>query len=479
MSAADDLVRRADEALRAGHLAEAIDGYAAALAIDPARADAWYNRGWAERSDRRFADALASYGRAIEAGIERPAEAHVNRAAILSDHLFRPDAAAAELRAALERDPHLVPAWISLGAAHEDAGRMTDARAAYCAALVLEPANGRALGRLAAIDVAEGRTDEAIRQLRAGLNEVRTADDQADMLFALGGALDSTGGFDDAFQAIEAANWLARSINPIRYVPAAQEALVDRLIRTFPGAAVTNGIGPRPVFICGLFRSGSTLAEQLLARHPAVTAGGELEAIPAIARTLQPYPEAVPMLAVGQRTALGERYLGERAALGPGLVTDKRCDNYLHLGLIKTLFPAARIIHTVRHPLDTLLSAWFLRFGDGVTWANDLSDAAHHLIHYRRLMAHWRTLWPDDIHEWSYDRAVIDPHGAMSDLLAFLDLPWDDSCLGPRGVSGPVRPASAVAAPRPLHARSSGRWRNYQHHLDPVRRALAAAGVAI
>jgi hypothetical protein len=225
-----------------------------------------------------------------------------------------------------------------------------------------------------------------------------------------------------------------------------------------------------------MFRSGSTLLEQLLARHPAVTGGGELETIPAIARQLQPYPEAVPEQTAAACTALAAEYLREQAAIGDGLVTDKRCDNYLHIGLIKTLFPGARIIHTVRHPLDTLLSAWFLRFGDGVVWAHDLSEAAHHWVQYQRLMAHWKDLWPEDIHDWRYDDAVIDPQGPMRDLLALLDLPWDEACLGNTPVSGPVRTASALAVRRPLHARSSGRWRHYERHLGAARRAIGADG---
>jgi hypothetical protein len=215
--------------------------------------------------------------------------------------------------------------------------------------------------------------------------------------------------------------------------------------------------------------------EQLLARHPAVTGGGESEAIPAMAQRLQPYPQAVPELTAEQRAAFAADYLREQATIGAGLVTDKRCDNYLHIGLIKTLLPGARIIHTVRNPLDTLLSAWFLRFGDGVTWAHDLAEAAHHWKQYERLMAHWKSLWPEDIHDWHYDDAVVDPRGTMSDLLDFLQLDWDEACLGSRPVMGPVRTASALAVRRPLHARSSGRWRHYEARLAPVRRMLRIA----
>jgi tetratricopeptide (TPR) repeat protein len=477
VSTTDDLVAAADHALASGRLADAIEGYAVALAIDPDRPVAWFNRACAERADRRFGDAAKSYRQAIDLGVTRPAEAHLNRAAILSDHLFRPAEAVAELLAAIRCDAAFVPAWLSLGMVHEDQGELHDARKAYRAALELDPANGRAHGRLAMIDVAEGHANEAVARLRLALATARTIEDRIDILFALGNALDALGTYDDAFDAIEAANWLARSIAAYRYDAAAQTTLVDRLIDAFPESVVTTteASTARPVFICGMFRSGSTLLEQLLARHPAVTGGGESEAIPAMAQRLQPYPEAVPDLTAEQRAAFAADYLREQATIGPGLVTDKRCDNYLHVGLIKALFPGARIIHTVRDPLDTLLSAWFLRFGDGVTWAHDLAEAAHQWKQYERLMAHWKNLWPGDIHDWHYDDAVVDPQGTMSDLLDFLQLDWDEACLGSTPVMGPVRTASALAVRRPLHARSSGRWRHYEARLGPVKRMLSIA----
>ena len=474
-------IHAADEALRDGRLSDAIGAYAQALAIDPTRSDVWYNRGWAERADRRFADALASYRTAINSGLARPQDAHLNRAAILSDHLFRPYDAIAELETALQLKHRFVPAWLSLGAIYEDLGDGEKAARAYQAALAEEPSNGRAHARLAVIAVSAGDARAAAERLRVALPTAPTVDDRADMLFALGTALDAQGLYDDAYQAVEAANWLARSVAATEYDEVAERTLVDRLIQTFrrPDAPAARQDDPVPVFICGLFRSGSTLAEQMLGRHSAVVAGGELEAVPAIARRLQPYPEAVPGLRQCERTALREQYRRERAAIGEGLVTDKRCDNYLHIGLIKTLFPSARIVHTVRHPLDTLLSAWFLNFGEGVSWGHDLREAARHYIQYRRLMAHWRTLWPDDIHDVSYDRMVADPQNEMGDLLAWLKLPWEDACLGDAPVSGPVRTASAWAVRGPISTRSSGRWRNYARYLDDVRGILADGGVEV
>ena len=475
------MMNAADQALRDGRPGHAIVAYEQLLAIDPNRPDAWFNRAWAERAERRFSEALASYRAAIEAGITRPQEAHLNRAAILSDHLFRSEEAAAELRSALRIDPDFIPAWLSLGTIHEDLGHVDEACRVYRTVLELDRLNGRAHSRLAAIAILRGDAPGAAERVRLALPGARTVADRADMLFALGTALDACGDFDDAFQAIEAANWCAWSMASGRYDAGAERLLVDRLIATFDSAPVIarNGDDQSPVFVCGMFRSGSTLAEQMLARHSAVIAGGELEGVPAITRGINPYPEAVPLLSAGALATLRGAYLRESAAIGEGLITDKRCDNYVHIGLIKTLFPAARIIHTVRHPLDMLLSAWFLNFGDAVRWSHDLGEAARHYAEYHRLMAHWRTLWPDDIHDVSYDRMVSDPRGEMGCLLDWLGLPWEEACLGDAPIEASVRTASTWAVRQPLSTRSSGRWRNYERHLVGVRETLNAHGVAI
>jgi hypothetical protein len=41
-----------------------------------------------------------------------------------------------------------------------------------------------------------------------------------------------------------------------------------------------------------------------------------------------------------------------------------------------------------------------------------------------------------------------------------------------------VKTASVWQVREPLYTRSSGRWRNYETHLQPLRSALVEAGIA-
>ena len=155
------------------------------------------------------------------------------------------------------------------------------------------------------------------------------------------------------------------------------------------------------------------------------------------------------------------------------LVTDKRPDNFLHIGLIKTLFPNARIIHTRRNPLDNLLSLYFLHLDPGMAYALDLDDAAHWYRENLRLMAHWKALYPDDIFDVDYDALVREPRPVIERLLDFCGLGWEDNVLNFHRGRSAVKTASVWQVRQPLHARSSGRWRNYERQLSGRQELIA------
>ena len=474
MRAASDLVRQADLLLGRGRLDDAARLYGEALAMEPAQPVAWFNLGWTLRALRRFDAALAAYGEALARGIDRPEDVRLNRATILSDHLFRPDEAIDELNRALASAPGNVAAWLALGLIHEDRGDAAPARSAYQRALRLAPGNGRATARLGALTIAGNDAAGAARDLAAALDGAAGPADRAEMLFTLGDAFDRLGRYGEAFPAYEAANVIARQFAQRRYDPAAQEALVDRLIATPLAAAPADLAMPQPIFVCGMFRSGSTLAERMLARHSAVVAGGELEFVPALVAGLAGYPQIVPTLPADQLLAWRAEY--RRALPAARFVTDKRCDNILHLGLIARLFPQARMVHTRRAPLDNLLSIYCLHFDEGVTYGHDLTDAAHYYVQYRRLLRHWQDAGLVT-HDLDYDSLVHAPQPTAAALLTSLGLEWEDGVLATAADAAPVRTASAWQVRAPLHDRSSGRWRHYARQMAEPRRMLAAAGL--
>jgi len=333
--------------------------------------------------------------------------------------------------------------------------------------------------------------DPVIASLRAAIADPQTsAADRAELGFALGRALDSCGAFDAAFDAYAAANRDSRrSAGPAAvYDRRTHERFIDTLIGAVgpaqpaaaPVARAGAAQGTRPLFICGMFRSGSTLAEQILGAHSQVTAGGEIAFLPSLVRTeLAPFPATMATVTQAQLDQLAARYLEMLARTFPKgeRVTDKRPDNFLYIGLIKRLFPDARIVHTVRNPLDNCLSIYFLHLDHSMSYALDLADIGHHYVQYRRLMAHWRALYGADILDLDYDALVREPRPTIERLLEFCGLEWQEACLSFEQASRAVKTASVWQVRERLYQRSSGRWRNYAAQLATLRAYLRAAGI--
>jgi len=472
------MLERADALRRAGRVGEAITTYTDLLDREPDLPDSWYNLGWLRKQAREFEAALEAYAEALRRGAGHPEQIHLNRAVILSDHVARPDEAEAELRLALKLNPSFVPALLNLGNLYEDLGRRDEAEEAYRKAVDAAPGDSLALSRLAGVTDAVSDAGLALaKQISRALASGAGPAERADLGFALARLLDAQGRFDDAFVACEAANRSSReSFASFRaYDRPGHERFVDRLIAAFPEPPNAGKADAPAIFICGMFRSGSTLVEQILAGHSRIAAGGELDLIPALVARIPGYPEAVS--AAGS-DAIGEWrgfYLDglKPFASGVAQITDKRPDNFLHIGFIKTLFPDARIVHTRRNRLDNLLSLYFLHLGPAMPYALDLADSAHWYAQYERLMAHWKQLYPNDIFDVDYDSLVHDPKSEADLLLRFIGLGWEDSVLEIDQRKGPVKTASVWQVREPIHARSSGRWRNYSEKL---RRALEEPG---
>ncbi|TXC69801.1 tetratricopeptide repeat protein [Sphingomonas ginsenosidivorax] len=466
-----ELRQIAVRAMREARVDDGIAAYRQLLAIGPESTEAWYNLGYLLRCARSFEAALEAYGEALARGIDRPEDVHLNRAVILSEFLARDGDAERELRAAIARNPRFATGWLNLGMLYEDRGDARAARDSYARVLALDPRHPRALARTSAIDVFEGKARAVPARLTPVLANPRLpAADAAEIGFALGGALDALGRYDDAFAVFQRANQAAKAAAPpaLRYDRAAHERLVDALI-ALPPAPPAMSADWSPVFVCGLFRSGSTLVEQMLSRHSRVTKGGELEILPALVETqLQPYPDRLAAATPEQIAAMRDAYLAEVRALYPDadMLTDKRPDNFLHIGLIKRLFPAARIVHTTRSLRDTMLSVWFQHFDDSVRYGYALDDIVHWFGQYTRLMAHWRSLYGDDIHDVAYEDVVAAPRETIAALLGLCGLDWQDAVLAGQG-AGVVRTASVWQVRQPLHGRSAGRWRNYARHVAP------------
>ena len=171
---------------------------------------------------------------------------------------------------------------------------------------------------------------------------------------------------------------------------------------------------------------------------------------------------------------LGNEYLSKIYYLFPDAknITDKKPDNFLLLGLIRMLFPAARIIYTRRNPLDNCLSVYFQQLGGNLNYANDLGNTAHYYKQHERLMQYWKNCFSENIFTVDYDEFVNTPGPVLRSLLEFLGLEWDDRCLQFYRSDNLVQTASVWQVREELHSKSSGRWRNYTPFIQDIQSFL-------
>lgn len=304
--------------------------------------------------------------------------------------------------------------------------------------------------------------------------------------FGLGKILDDLGRYEPAFENFQLGNMLWHEDHDFdRGAFAGAVAGLKRCFagRQLPVAAARPGV-PRPVFIIGMLRSGTTLVERTITRHPQAFGLGETELADLLAdktaeATGQPYPDSIANLNSADCSALADQYRMQwpAAAMDAACVVDKNPLNFMHVGLLATLFPDALFVHCKRDPLDTCLSIYFQHFAHPRnSYAYDLEDIAFVYRQYEDLMALWRSVLPAErMRDVHYARLVNNPDDEIPGLVKWLGLEWDSACLSPHLHAGDIRTASAWQARRPIHSNSVGRASAYSQHLSALTKALGEA----
>ena len=244
-----------------------------------------------------------------------------------------------------------------------------------------------------------------------------------------------------------------------------------------------------PVYVVGMPRSGTTLIEQILGSHPSVCGAGELGLIPGTVQKLsvwerslgsgREYPECADDLTPYEANGMAEGILKElreydKKALR---VVDKLPHNFEHIGLIKLLFPKARIVSVQRDPRDVAISNYFTNYQarhGGMGFAYDLGDIGQQLADHHALLAHWRDVFGDEILEVQYEEVVDDVEKSARRMLGYIGVEWDPVVLDFDKLDRPVKTASVWQVRQPIYSSSKEKWRRYKDHLTPLLKGCAS-----
>jgi tetratricopeptide (TPR) repeat protein len=396
----------------------------------------------------------------------------------------RYDEALENLERAVEANPNNPEALNFYGVALKSMGRLDEAREHILDALRRNHMMYGAYANLSdLVDFSKGEGEELFNRMDAIFGKARNpeAGHLLALHFAYAKALDDRGEHERALQHYVTGGRMKRA--QLEYKESDTHGFFDSIRDAFPKEVFENrkfaGLDDdRPVFIVGMPRSGSTLVEQILSSHPDVYGAGEVKYLSiALGRlrdrfpSLPKYPEMMAKITPAQLDIAGKNYQ-QTLSQGAGdakRITDKLLTNYFFLGLINLMFPNAKVINTMRDPVDTCLSGFTKLFKDDMPHSYDLGELGRYYGKYRELMEHWHKVLPEGfLTTVVYEDVVADTEKEARRLIEFLGLPWNDKCVEFHKSDRPVKTASVAQVRKPIYKTSVKRWKKYGAGLQPL-----------
>lgn len=464
-----------------GQNAEAIKDYRLAIQIEPRLSEALRNLGLCLQEQRRYDEALSVLEHCLRQAPQAP-EAHLALANLRRDcgdlggaiSLYKSAQKLGATQASIDCEIALTL---------RDLGRIDAAKHHLTLSIDKNPSLGRAWRALVNLGTFDSESD--LLRLRSAFKKPGDRLNKMHLEFALGKALEDQKNYTQAFTHYANAN-KSHQVQ-FTYDISNDLSVFDQIIAVFDTKtrdkfkAEANNSN-QPIFIIGMPRSGTSLVEQIISAHSEVFGAGETEAFPqALFKNFnmadgQNYAPALEQLTATDLEQIASYYLNEIHKLpskSAHYVSDKLPMNFINLGIIRVVFPNAKIIHCRRNPISTCWSIYknYLP-AEGHLYAANFSDLASYYKGYQKLMAHWHTLFPTAVIEVDYEALVSDPEIQTENLLKALGLTSEPACLAPHKNKRAVRTLSAAQVRQPIHTKSVESWRNYETELFTLIDAL-------
>lgn len=426
------------------------------------------------------------------------------------------DKAIVHFKKAIEINPKHGFAWNNLGSSFEKLDKLQLAHEAYQKAVDLNGNHLEALNNLATTNTQFNKTDEAIKIFNKAidvhphffeahfnlsalkkytkedphfrlLQEVPQHKKQFNLFeatryhFAYGKALDDIGEYDNAFNQYNLGNQLQSKLTP--YNQKKNDEIVSKTIEIFNINFINklksdNEVNNRtPIFIVGMPRSGTSLIEQILDSHQSIYGAGELKDLSeSLESNVKKFGNEQSLDFIGKAKKsffekVGNDYLNKVWELSPNskYISDKMPGNFFNIGLIYLIFPHAKIIHSMRDPMDSCFSNFTKLFKDDMRFTYSQENIGNYYKDYHTIMEHWKKVLPSDfICHMKYEDMINNIEKEAKRLTSFIGLDWDPNCLKFYDNDRNVKTASMMQVRKPIYKSSLARWKNFTKHLKPL-----------
>jgi len=384
----------------------------------------------------------------------------------------------------LAENPNFIPALQGLGQQQLQRGEIDQAISLYERVKAIDPVQG--LSSLINARQFPEDSDTLQKLENAAHRPSLEGSMRSGLLFQVASAWEKKQDYQKAFSCAQQANTASKK--NLKYKATdhrnscarTRESFCSTLFEHRKNCGVDSSL---PVYVLGMPRSGTTLVEQILAGHSQIFGAGELGVIPQVVQGLnrwerhvgsgRQYPDCVDDLTPAVVEGIANNVLKELREFDAGAkhIVDKLPHNFENIGLIKFLFPQAKIISVRRDPRDIAISNYFTDYQakhGGMGFAYDLDAIGEQLADHNLLMHHWQQLFPDQILDVSYEEVVDDLEGSARRMIDFIGVEWEEQVLDFNKLERTVKTASVWQVRQPIYKTSKARWKRYESHLKPL-----------
>lgn len=375
---------------------------------------------------------------------------------------------------AIELDANHYQAYTNLGFIFTQQGIINQAQKNYEIALSIRPDAGETHFLLSLIRKYEKEDDIQLIKMKTGyINEKNNNENRCAFAFGLGKAYEDLGSFKKAYNYYIKGNAIRnkelkyniyKDINLFEMIKSSYTKIKEHALTS---ANLT--IKQIPVFIIGMPRSGTTLVEQIISSHSKIAAGGELDIIWRLGDHIF---NKLDDLTENSLVKFRKSYLDKINKISNiNLITDKTPQNFRYIGLITAAFPEAKIIHVKRNSSATCWGIFKQRFdrrADALGFSYSLDDIVNYYKMYINLMRFFRESLSHDIYELDYESLVVNKEVEMKNLIRYLNLDWEESCLSSHENSRAVMTASNLQVRKKIYKGSSKDWEKFQPFLNGI-----------
>jgi len=310
---------------------------------------------------------------------------------------------------------------------------------------------------------------------KLSLDNNLTDSQKVDLFFALGKAYEDLKNYENSFFYLKKANELRKK--EINYSFKEEKLFFDSIKNTFDSFNFTSDKkiidNKKPIFICGMPRSGTTLVEQIIASHSDVFGAGELIYIQNLINKYLVFEKKISKEKLNyeiKSNLINKEYFNliNFHNFKENNFTDKAPQNFKWIGIIKLFFPNSKIIYCKRNPKDNCLSIYKNFFAsDDMKWAFDEENIANYYNLHLDLIDFWKNKIGDFIYEVNYEKLVSSKDEEIKKLIKFCELKWDPICLNHhKNKKTPIKTVSISQARKPVYQSSVNSNSNYEKFLS-------------